>query len=198
MNNLIHNLDLQSKGVWFPLVIGAILLSIMLLMPKRQINWRGIYLTFGTVGFVGLVLDINILGTYFDWFDLGDPHKEGIGDLVCYGIIPPCLAVIFFNYISLKSKWLYVAFFTLISFLFEWELTQLGYMKLKGWQNWYSIPIYILIYGSWLPWHFGLIKKVRNGTIGRSDQDKQYDLCGMPNAKPAMKPVVNENNEEER
>ncbi|MEI5988508.1 hypothetical protein [Dehalobacter restrictus] len=45
----------------------------------------------------------------------------------------------------------------MLSFLYEWELTNLGYMKLKGWQDWYSIPIFILVYGVWLPWHYEVL-----------------------------------------
>ncbi|MBP2626934.1 MAG: hypothetical protein H6Q68_1645 [Firmicutes bacterium] len=66
MDGLIQNLDLQQQGIWFPLVVGIILLLFILLMPKRQINWPGIYLTVGVIGYVALILDINIVASYFD------------------------------------------------------------------------------------------------------------------------------------
>jgi len=66
-------------------------------------------------------------------------------------------------------------------------------MKLKGWQNWYSIPIYILIYGLWLPWHFESMQKAYNRTIGQNVQSKQFDFSGLPNAQPALKPIDNDN-----
>lgn len=154
----IQNLDLQQKGIWFPLVTGVIALLFILLMPKRQMNWRGIYITFGVIGYITLMLDVFIVGEYFDLFDIGDPGLEGIGDLMTYAIIPSCLAVAYLNYFDRKNKWLYVALFTIISFLFEWWLTQVGYMRLKGWQNWYSIPVYIIVYGYWLPWHLKLMR----------------------------------------
>ena len=163
MNTFIRNLDLQQQGIWFPLVISAIVLLFVLFMPKRQINWRGIYLTFGVVGFVALMLDIFIVAEYFDLFDIGDPNIEGFGDLVTYGIIPACLAVAYLNYFDRKNKWLYVFLFTLVSFLFEWGLTQVGYMKLKGWQNWYSIAVYLIVYGLWLPWHLKLLQHPYDG-----------------------------------
>lgn len=182
MNEFLQRLDLQAQGIWLPLAFCGIVLLFVLLMPKRQINWAGIYFTFGVIGYVGLILDINILGEYFDLFDLGDPLKEGIGDLASYAIIPPCLAILFLNYFKPKSKWLYVAIFTCISYFFEWGLTQIGYMQLKGWRTWYSIPVYIAVYGLWLPWHFTLIKKVF---------DKKTEHGENAKTQPALKPLDN-------
>jgi hypothetical protein len=192
MNGFIERLDLQQPGIWFPFVVSAILLFFILLMPKRQLNWRGIYLTFGVIGYVALILDINIVGIYLDWFDLGNPKIEGLGDFTTYGIIPSCLAVAFLNYFDRKGKWLYVAFFTLISFLFEWELTQVGYMKLKGWQSWYSIPVYILVYGWWLPWHLELMQKLHNRTGDQNMRNERFGVSSLPIAQPAMKPLEEE------
>ena len=158
----IQNLDLQQPGIWFPLVTGAIALLFILFMPKRQMNWRGIYITFGVIGYVTLMLDVFIVGEYFDLFDIGSQDPEGIGDLMTYAVIPSCLAVAYLNFFDRKNIWLYVALFTAISFLFEWELTHVGYMKLKGWQNWYSIPVYIIVYYLWLPWHLKLIQQTHD------------------------------------
>ncbi|MDF2572387.1 MAG: hypothetical protein K0R55_3991 [Sporomusa sp.] len=80
MNAFLDRLDLQAQGIWLPLTFCAIVLLFVIFMPKRQINWPGIYLTFGVIGYVGVILDINIMGQYFDLFDLGAPVKEGIGD----------------------------------------------------------------------------------------------------------------------
>ncbi|HCF50091.1 MAG TPA: hypothetical protein DER60_07400 [Syntrophomonas sp.] len=168
MNSFIQHLDLQQQGIWFPLITGAIALLFVLLMPKRQMNWRGIYITFGVISYVTLMLDVFIVGEYFDLFDIGDPALEGIGDLITYAIIPSCLAITYLNYFNEKNKWLYVTLFTIISFLFEWELTRAGYMKLKGWQNWYSIPVYIIVYGWWLPWHFKFINHIYGGNTEES------------------------------
>jgi hypothetical protein len=161
MDAFLDRLDIYATGIWLPLLFCMTVLLFVVFMPKRQIDWLGIYLTFGVVGCVGVLLDINILGEYFDLFDLGDPGKEGIGDLASYAIIPSCLAVIFINYFDKKNKWLYVAIFTGISYSYEWLLTQTGYMKLLGWQNWYSIPVFIMVYGVWLPWHHEVIKRLR-------------------------------------
>ncbi|OAS88002.1 MULTISPECIES: hypothetical protein [Metabacillus] len=159
MEKFIQNLDLSAKGIWFPITLGTIALIYILFMPKR-LNWREIYLIFGTIGYVALIIDMFFMLNYFDIFDLGrDPKQEGIGDLISYGIIPSCYAVIFLNHFKPEKKWLYVALFTLLSFLSEWMLVQVGYMKLKGWQTWWSIPVFIIVFGFWLPWHLKLLRK---------------------------------------
>ncbi|OPX87507.1 MAG: hypothetical protein A4E53_02459 [Pelotomaculum sp. PtaB.Bin104] len=159
MENFIQRLDLQGSGIWFPLIMGTIALAFVILMPKRQLKWRGIYLTFGVIGYVAVMLDVFFVGEYLDVFDIGDPYLEGIGDLMSYAIIPSCLAVIFLNYFNQSQKWFHVTLFIVISFTFEWVLTQVGYMKLKGWQNYYSIPVYFVVYSMWLPWHLKLIQQ---------------------------------------
>lgn len=194
MDNFLKNLDLQEKGIWLSLIVGTILVLFVLFMPKRQMNWRSIYLTIGVVCSVGLLLDINIIGQYFDLIDLGDPTKEGIGDLFSYAIIPPCLAVIYLNYFNQKKKGLYVVLFITLSFLYEWGLTQLGYMKLKGWQNWYSILVYIWVYGLWLPWHYNVLKVLNTD---QNLQKEKPDVSGWMSAEPALKPI-NEQKEDKR
>lgn len=197
MEDVIPRLDLQQPGIWFPLSIAASLLVFMIFMPKRQINWQGIYITFGVVGYVGVMLDINILGSYLDWFDLGDSKIEGLGDLASYGVIPSCLAIIYLNYFNRQSKWTYVFLFSVLSFLYEWELTNLGYMKLKGWQDWYSIPILILVYGAWLPWHYEVIQR---SSIGRIAQTTNSNSLGMElkPVQPALKKLDDSQNGENR
>ena len=195
MEDVIPRLDLQQPGIWFPLSIAVSLLVFMIFMPKRQINWQGIYFTFGVVGYVGLMLDINILGSYLDWFDLGDSQKEGLGDLASYGLIPSCMAIIYLNYFNRQTKWSFVGLFTLLSFLYEWELTNIGYMKLKGWQDWYSIPLFILVYGVWLPWHYEVLKKTCNGITESNGRDKPAKT-NLGSLQTAMKPLGKDQEDE--
>jgi hypothetical protein len=159
MEKFIQNLDLSATGIWFPITLGIIAMIYIFFMPKR-LTWREIYLIFGTIGYVALTIDMFFMLNYFDAFDLGrDPKQEGIGDFISYGIIPSCYAVIFLNYLKQEKKWIYVTFFTLLSILSEWMLVQVGYMKLKGWHTWWSIPVFIIVFGFWLPWHLRLIRK---------------------------------------
>lgn len=191
MDKIIQNLDIQQPGIWFPLMVAVILLVLIILMPKRQITRRGMYITFGVVGYVGLVLDVNLLGTYFDWFDLGSRTTEGIGDLASYGIIPPCLAILYLNYLNRKNFWQYVTLFSVISLLFEIVLTQVGYMTLKGWRHWYSVPVFILIYGVWLPWHYKILQPI-GGIKTEQGQCLKRHAAGI--VQPAMKPLKQEKN----
>lgn len=160
MEKFIENLDLLAKGIWFPITLGTIALIYILFMPKR-LTWKEIYLIFGSIGYVALIIDMFFMLNYFDVFDLGhNPMQEGIGDLISYGVIPSCYAVIFLNYFKQEKRWIYVTLFTLLSSLSEWMLVQVGYMKLKGWHTWWSIPVFIIVFGFWLPWHLRLIRKV--------------------------------------
>ncbi|ASK63989.1 hypothetical protein CFK37_18420 [Virgibacillus phasianinus] len=154
----LKDLDLLSKGVWFPIIIGIITILFMLFMPKR-ISWKDIYITFGVVGYVTWMIDSGM--NQFDSFNLANPKKVGIGDIISYGIIPSALAVIYINYLKLDSKWGLVILFTVISFIIEWGMVQAGYMKLNGWHTWWSIPVYLIVYGFWLPWHKRLIESAK-------------------------------------
>ncbi|WP_318508828.1 hypothetical protein [Bacillus sp. T3] len=158
MEKFIQNLDLSSKGLWFPVALGTIFLIYIFFMPKR-LSWREIYFIFGTTGYVAITIDVFLMLNYLDVFDLGhNPQLEGIGDFICYGIIPSCFAVLFLNYFKQEKKWLYVTFFTILASLSEWLLVQVGYMKLKGWHTWWSIPAFIIVFGFWLPWQLRLIR----------------------------------------
>jgi hypothetical protein len=55
-------------------------------------------------------------------------------------------------------------------------------MKLIGWQNWYSIPVYIAVFGVWLPWHLEAMKKVFTGSV-------KQRYSGYIDAQPALKPL---------
>lgn len=159
MEKFIQNLDLSSKGLWFPITLGTILLIYIVIMPKR-LSWREIYFIFGITGYVAITIDVFLMLNYLDVFDLGrNPQQEGIGDFICYGIIPSCFAVIFLNNFNPVKKWISVTIFTILSTLSEWLLVQVGYMELKGWNTLWSIPVFIIVFGFWLPWQLRLLRK---------------------------------------
>lgn len=160
MDKFIQNLDLAAKGLWFPIALGTFTFLYMIFMPKR-LSWREIYFTYGVGAFLSVTMDIVIMGSQLDVFDLGDTQNEGFGDLMSYGVAAPCIAVIYLNYYKEERKWLYVALFTVLSFLSEWILVKVGFMVLKGWNTWWSLPVYIIIFGFWLPWHFKQLRKTK-------------------------------------
>lgn len=154
-----QNLDLSAKGVLFPIISSIITLIILIFMPKRLTKGE-IYITIGVIGYTTFALDIFIMATMFDVFDLGSPYIVGLGDIISYGVVATGLGVIFLNFYSEEKKWLYVASFSLISLLYEIILVNIGYMDLKGWNSFYSIPVHIICYGFWFPWHLKLMRRM--------------------------------------
>lgn len=100
----------------------------------------------------------DVIGATIDAFDLGKVDPIGIGDVISIGIIPSSLAVIFLNYYKSDKKWFYAVLFSFISLAFEWGIVQVGFMKLHGWNTWWSIPVYLFVYRVFLPWHLGFIR----------------------------------------
>jgi hypothetical protein len=156
--DLSKNLNLSAKGILYPIILGVIMLMVTTLMPKK-LTKSEMYITFGVVGYVVLMLDIFIMATMFDVFDLGSPDVVGLGDIISYGIIAPCLSIIFLNFYKQEKKWIYVSVFSLVSFLYEIGLVYVGYMDLKGWNSLFSIPVHIISYGFWFPWHLRLMRR---------------------------------------
>jgi hypothetical protein len=156
-DSLYKNLNLEARGVWFPIIAGIIIIIFVIFMPKK-LTKKEIYVTYGVVGYVALILDVWVMATVLDLFNLGNPDKVGIGDMISYAIVSPSLAVIFINFYKKDKKWLYVLVFSLISFLYEATLVRVGYMESRGWSAFYSIPIFIISYRFWFPWHLRFIE----------------------------------------
>lgn len=85
-----------THGWWYPAILSLILILVIIFMPKKRISWKEIYITFGIIGYVVWMVDMTI-AVPFDLFDIGDPQKEGLPELLLYGIIPSCLSVIYLN-----------------------------------------------------------------------------------------------------
>jgi hypothetical protein len=156
MESIINNLDLSAKGLWLPVTLGLVLLLFALLMPKKKISWRELYITIGVIGFATWVSD-SIFAKYLDLVDFGNPKIVGIGEFITYNFLPSSLSVIYLNYLNKSNKWILVIVFTLISIFIEWAVAKVGYMKLTNWNHLFSIPIFILVYSYILPLHFRII-----------------------------------------
>ncbi|MFS0778112.1 hypothetical protein ABC255_19190 [Neobacillus sp. 3P2-tot-E-2] len=157
MQSILNNLDLSAKGLWLPVSLGLILFLYALLMPKKEISWRELYITMGVIGFLTWVSD-SIFAKYLDLVDFGNPKIVGIGEFITYNFLPSSLSVIYLNYLKKSNKWILVIIFTVISFLIEWSVEKVGYMKLTNWNHLFSIPIFFLVYSYILPLHFRIIK----------------------------------------
>ncbi|MEH7549455.1 MULTISPECIES: hypothetical protein [Bacillaceae] len=158
MQQFIVNLDLGAKGLWFPVTASILFALTVLIISKKHISWREIYITFGIVGFVTWFSD-GLIARELDLFDIGDPNKAGIGDVLSYTFIPTSLAILYLNYLTKNNKWKLTLYFTLIALLIEFGMVYVGYLKFKGW-NWLaSIIVFLLAFGFLLPIHIKLIRK---------------------------------------
>ncbi|MCE4052113.1 hypothetical protein [Bacillus sp. Au-Bac7] len=157
MDSIIKNLDLNAKGMWLSISLVIILLLYILIMPKKEINWREVYITIGVIGLLTWISD-NIFAGFLDLVDFGHPKLSGIGELLTYSFIPSSLAVIYLNYLNNSNKWRLVIAFVVISVLIEWAVVKVGYMELKGWNHLFSIPIFLFVYSYFLPLHLKIIK----------------------------------------
>lgn len=157
MDKFIENLDLGAKGLWFPVTVSILLVLIVLFIPKKNINWREIYITFGVVGFATWFTD-GLVAREFDLFDVGAPAKAGLGDILSYTFIPSSLAILFLNYFTRNNKWKLTIFFTLLASLVEYGMIYFGYMKYKGWHWSVSIIVFLIVFGFLLPLHIKFIR----------------------------------------
>jgi hypothetical protein len=157
MESISKNLDLSAKGLWLPVTLAIILLLVALLMPKKNIRWREVYITFGVIGFATWIAD-GIFTRYLNLVDLGNPKVIGLGEYITYNFVPSSLSVIYLNYLNSKNKWKLVIIFTVISFLIEWAMVKIGYMKLTHWNHLFSLPIFFIVYSYVLPLHLKIIK----------------------------------------
>lgn len=158
MESIIKNLDLGAKGLWLPVSLGIIILLYALLMPKKEISWRELYITIGVVGFVTWIAD-SIFAKYLDLVDFGNPKIVGLGEFITYNFVPSSISVIYLNHLNIKNKWKLAIIFTVLSFLIEWAVVKVGYMKLTHWNHLFSIPIFFLVYSYILPLHLRIIRR---------------------------------------
>lgn len=153
----MENLDLNAKGLWLPVTLAIFLLLYALFMPKKEISWRELYITIGVVGFLTWIAD-SIFARSFNLVDFGDPKITGLGEFLTYTFVPSSLSVIYLNYLNKSNKWKLAVIFTVISFLIEWAVAKVGYMKLTHWNHLFSIPIFFIVYSYILPLHCKIIK----------------------------------------
>ncbi|MBD1381858.1 hypothetical protein [Metabacillus arenae] len=157
MNEILDQLDLNSKGLWFPIIVSILLFISVLLIPKKNTTWREIYITVGIVGFATWLSD-SLVTRVFDLIDLGEPKITGLGEILCYTLIPTSLAALYLNYFTNKNKWILTILFTVLSLLVEFGMHFSGYMKYNGWNLYYSILFLLLTFGFLLPLHIRFIR----------------------------------------
>lgn len=156
MHSIVKNLDLSSKGIWFPIAVACVLVLFVLFMKKRNLSWKEIYITYGVVGFATWAVD-TLTGIFLDLYDVGKP-SIGLADFIAFGFIPSSLAVIYLNIRTDKNKWMMIALFTVISLLIYWVSEWVGYFKDKGWNSIFSLIAFVVVYTLLLPLHKKIIR----------------------------------------
>lgn len=157
MQEFISNLDLGATGLWFPVTVSILFAITVIIVPKKNISWREIYITFSVVGFVTWFCD-GLVAREFDLLDLGHPNKAGLGDTLCYTFVPSSLAILYLNYLSKNNKWKLTIIFTIVAMLIEFGMLYVGYMNYKGWNSLISIIVFLIAFGLLLPIHIRVIR----------------------------------------
>lgn len=160
LNKIIENLDIHAKGIWVPIVWAVLLLIMVLFMPKEKMNGLQIYCTYGVISAITWIAN-SVFAIYLDWVDFGRGESTGIGELLTYALIPSSLAIWFLNKLHRDKRMKRTLLFALLSLFIEWTCHISGFMEYKGWNLLYSIPVYIIIYYFFLPFHYRLIKDIK-------------------------------------
>ena len=161
MEDFIKNLDLHAKGVWCPIIWTLILVSYVLIMRKKNLNWLQIYCTIGIISMLAWVSN-SIFGVFLDWVDFGNPAATGFAEMLTYTFIPSSLAVIFLNKFKNENRLKRTILFVILSLFIEWTCNASGYMVYKHWSIFFSVPVYFVIYYIALPIHYYLIRQINS------------------------------------
>lgn len=147
---------MKYQGEWYVWTLLFFLILIVLLMPKKNLTWAGIFITLGVAGHLTWVSD-SIAGSVLDLFDLAKRNTTELSDSFLLSFVPACISIIYVNFYSSHKRWIFAVIFTLFSFFLELGLVKVGYMRNKNWETWYGIPVYFIIYRFFFPWFLKLI-----------------------------------------
>lgn len=147
--------------MWF-FASSAILttLLVVIFMPKK-VTTKEIYVTWWTLAYLVLAVDI-IFGATYDWFDYGGDKNITIPDLIFEATVAPFAGIIFLNFMPHKKMKFafYTLLWTLFALLFESIALKTGFLKYKGWNLFFSIPFYPLT-SIFLRWHLAFLRRER-------------------------------------
>lgn len=137
--------------------ISILVLSLAVLFVKKRLSLRENIIIFVTIAFISQMSD-RYVGAILDLFDIGPTKEVDLIDLFFVPIVPSCIAILFLNTFKRSRYVIYAIVWSVLSFLYEWSLVYFGYMKLRSWKPWYSIPVYIAVFFL-LPWYLRYIKR---------------------------------------
>ncbi len=126
-------------------------------MPKR-LTLKEMYYSAGIIGF-GAWLGNALVGDVFGAFQIGPSPKTYVIDYIFISFIPLAIGLIYVNFLTKNKSTLYKWLWVVVSYLLEWGTVASGYMVNKGWQTWYSLPVYIFVFIFFLPWHLKYMRR---------------------------------------
>ncbi len=125
-------------------------------MPKTLTIRENIIIV-PTVGYFAWISHI-LIGIKLDFLDFGPTKQVEYTDWALVSLVPSLLAVLYLNFERENKYLLYIIIWTALSFLLEFILSKVGYMKHDEWKIWYSIPVYFAAYFV-LHWFFKKVVK---------------------------------------
>ncbi|WP_338448460.1 hypothetical protein R4Z09_19815 [Niallia oryzisoli] len=149
---------MRYEGEWYVWILVIISVFTVLLMPKKNLTWIGVFITLGVAGHLTWISD-SLVGGAFDLFDLAKKNTIELSDAFLISFVPACISTIYVNFYNFKKGLIFSSIFTLLSFVLEIGLVKVGYMENKNWETWYGIPVYFIFYRFFFPWFLGLLSK---------------------------------------
>ncbi len=149
---------MKYEGEWYVWSLVIISILFVLIMPKKNLTWVGIFITFVFSAGLTWTFDTISMST-FNLFDLAKKISIELTDALLIGVVPASIATIFVNFYKPHKKWIFVFIFTLLCFVLEFGLVLFGYMKNNSWNTWYGIPVYFIIFTFFFPWYVKLLSK---------------------------------------
>lgn len=143
--------------MWYPYTLIGVFLLILICMPKK-LTLKEIYFSIGIFGF-GTWLGDVLVGDVFKAFQIGPSPITSPIDYIYVAFVPPAIGLIYLNFLTQNKSYVYRCIFAFIAFLLEWGAVATGYMVNKGWNTWYSLPIYVFVFLFFFPWHLKFMRK---------------------------------------
>jgi hypothetical protein len=149
---------MKYEGEWYVWILVMISILTVLIMPKKNLTWVGVFITIGVSGELTWASD-SITGSVIDLFDLAKKQTTQFSDALLISFVPACIATIYVNFYQTYKKWIFPFVFTLLCFVLELGLVKVGYMQNNEWKTWYGIPVYFIAFRFFFPWYLKLLSR---------------------------------------
>ncbi|WP_338787684.1 hypothetical protein [Metabacillus sp. FJAT-53654] len=149
---------MKYEGEWYVWTLVITTILFVLIMPKKNLTWVGIFITIVFSSGFSWISD-SIAGSLIDLFDLAKKQTIEPGDAMLISFVPASIATIYVNFYKPHKKWIFAFVFTLLCFVLELGLVKSGYMVNNDWNTWYGIPVYFTLFRFFFPWYLQLLSK---------------------------------------